>query len=270
MDIAGRKSEQVHMRVACDGIIYSIIPDANGNIYTAGQFTNAAGKFYVAKWNGSDWSEVGTGTGTLNANSNINSLAIDAGGNLYAAGNFRDVSGYQYVAEWNGSSWNELGTGSAALNANDMINVIAFDAAGRLNAAGMFSDANGSYYLAQWLGNSWTELQGTNRIWPVTNYIFSRRLRPLRKCFCRGDFTDPMVTVMLRVFRVRPGRNPACAAKSNYCQRRDPMHAMAEIRRSCFCCTGQYGSGGCSLSRTMDRYDLETGTRYFIRWLCLH
>ena len=39
--------------------IFSIATDNSGNIYAAGTFTNAAGKYYVAKWNGTNWSKLG-------------------------------------------------------------------------------------------------------------------------------------------------------------------------------------------------------------------
>ncbi|MBX2931553.1 MAG: hypothetical protein KF781_06395 [Chitinophagaceae bacterium] len=41
--------------------INSICKDALGNIYTAGNFTNANGKRYVAKFNGTTWGELGGG-----------------------------------------------------------------------------------------------------------------------------------------------------------------------------------------------------------------
>src|SRR6185295_12685799 len=45
--------------VVADSYISSVCSDASGNIYAAGQFTNSSGKKYVAKYNGSSWSELG-------------------------------------------------------------------------------------------------------------------------------------------------------------------------------------------------------------------
>ena len=47
-----------------NGAINCLTKDASGNMYAAGYFTNASGKYYVAKWNGSAWSELG-GTNAL-------------------------------------------------------------------------------------------------------------------------------------------------------------------------------------------------------------
>ena len=65
-----------------------------------GFFTNSGGNYYVAKWNGSAWSELG-GLNALAANGFINSVFSDAAGNIYAGGNFTNSSFNNYVAEYN-------------------------------------------------------------------------------------------------------------------------------------------------------------------------
>ena len=47
--------------------LYQIALDSDGNAYAAGNFSNKDKKHYVAKWNGSSWSELGAGAGALNA-----------------------------------------------------------------------------------------------------------------------------------------------------------------------------------------------------------
>ncbi len=151
--------------------IFNTITDAAGNIYAAGNFTNTAGKLYVAKWNGSSWAELGTGSNALNANNGIQSIITDGTGNIYAAGSFTNTAGKQYVAKWNGTSWAELGTGTNALNANDLILSITADAAGNIYAAGNFTNAAGKCHVAKWNGTSWAELgTGTNAL-NANNYI---------------------------------------------------------------------------------------------------
>lgn len=97
--------------LAANGPIESIHSDAQGNIYAAGWFTNGGiypnGHRYVAKYNGSTWSELG-GTNALAANSYIWSICSDIAGNIYAAGTFWNNSGYAYVAKYNTGNWNEF------------------------------------------------------------------------------------------------------------------------------------------------------------------
>ena len=140
------------------GDISSITIDPTGNIYAAGGFKNENGFRYVAKWNGSTWAELGTGSNALNANGTIFSIFSDTAGNIYAAGNFTNTNGKWYVAKWNGTTWTELGTGANALNANTQINSITSDTAGNMYVAGFFTNINGNYYVAQWNGTTWAEL----------------------------------------------------------------------------------------------------------------
>ncbi len=152
--------------LSANGFIYSLCSDAANNIYAAGNFKNGVGanaKYYVAKWNGSTWSELG-GTGALGAGGAIQSIAVNAAGNLYAGGYFTNASGKYYVAQWNGSAWSELG-GANALAANDNIEKVYVDAAGNVYAAGRFTNAGGQRYVAKWNGTTWSELgTGTNAL----------------------------------------------------------------------------------------------------------
>ena len=71
----------------------------SGTILYAGGYFNAAGGVSahgIAQWNGSSWSALGPGNGTILA------LAV-SGTNLYAGGGG--------IAQWNGSSWAALGSG---------------------------------------------------------------------------------------------------------------------------------------------------------------
>ena len=64
--------------------VYDLYMDKNGNLFAAGAFQNNSGNRYVAKWDGSNWSEVGT----LDINGNIFAITGDASGNLYIGGQF--------------------------------------------------------------------------------------------------------------------------------------------------------------------------------------
>jgi hypothetical protein len=75
-------------------------------IYTsAGGFTNSADEQYVAKWDGSRWTELGAGANGLHANGLIYALATDNAGNVYTAGHFTNSVGKYYVARL---QWHQL------------------------------------------------------------------------------------------------------------------------------------------------------------------
>lgn len=128
--------------------------DASGNLFAGGVFTEICGILtcnssnittnYVAKWNGINWSPLGSGF-----NSDVNALALDAGGGLYAAGAFWLTGGSSVnsIARWNGSVWSPLGSGL-----NDTASALAV---GRryLYVGGFFTTAGGTSapYIAQYL-----------------------------------------------------------------------------------------------------------------------
>ncbi|MFM2226615.1 MAG: hypothetical protein RJA07_2817, partial [Bacteroidota bacterium] len=138
----------------------SITNDAMGNVYVAGYFANSSGNRYVAKWNGTNWSEVG-GLNGLAANDLIWNICSNAAGNIYAAGGFTNSNGKMYVAKWDGTNWNEVG-GLNGLSANNQINAVCYDASGNIYAAGFFTNSNGKMYVAKWNGANWSELGGAN------------------------------------------------------------------------------------------------------------
>ncbi len=137
------------------GPIYSIISDKSGNLYAAGSFLNSnTAARYVARFDGTSWSELGTGLNALNANNIINTLTTDSAGNIYAAGNFTNSSGKYYVAKWNGISWSEMGANTNALNANGRILSISSNSIGNITAVGDFTNGTNNHYVAKWNGNS--------------------------------------------------------------------------------------------------------------------
>ncbi len=137
---------------ATNGTIATLSSDANGNIYTAGWFANSSDNRYVAKYNGSTWSELG-GLNSLLASGGpsryIASIFVDASNNVYTAGNFTNGSGNCYVAKFNGSSWSELG-GTNALSANGRINSVCCDVNGNVYAVGNFVNGSSQNYVARY------------------------------------------------------------------------------------------------------------------------
>ena len=81
--------------------VFALVTDSAGNLYAGGSFTTAGGTSanYVAKWNGTSWSALGTGMNTW-----VTALATDSAGNLYAGGLFTTAGGApaNRVAKWDG------------------------------------------------------------------------------------------------------------------------------------------------------------------------
>ena len=180
--------------------INALLADPSGYIYAAGGFTDSAtyieGHSYVARWNGTTWSELGIGGNALNANNSIYSITQDAAGNIYAAGNFIDINGKQYVAKWNGTRWTELGFDTLGLNATAPIYALTTDAAGNVYAAGAFTDFIFAYnhnYVAKWNGSVWTEVglnntQGLNADSSILALATDRH----GNLYAAGAFTDTL------------------------------------------------------------------------------
>ncbi len=80
--------------------IFSIYIDNKEQLYSTGSFYDKKGKYYVAKWDGNKWNELG-GTNGLVANGYINTITGDSNGNIYAAGYFKNNIGKLYVAKYN-------------------------------------------------------------------------------------------------------------------------------------------------------------------------
>ncbi len=129
--------------------------DGNGaKLYAGGNFSTAGGSSapYVAAWNGTSWSAVGSGPGFL-----VHDLEVfnDGGGpRLCAAGGpYGPGAG---VARWNGTTWTALG-GSFD---NAVMGLQAFN--GSLYAGGYFTDAGGTSasHVARWNGSSWSAVGG--------------------------------------------------------------------------------------------------------------
>lgn len=173
-----------------NGTVFSTAIDAPGNIYAAGGFTNASNNRFVAKWNGTIWTELGSGSSSLNANNTILTLATGAAGNVYAAGGFINTSGYTYVARWNGNTWSELGSGAMALNANEFIYSIVADNAGNVYAAGGFTNASGKNYVAKWDGNTWSELENGANALNANDAIFAITSDNYGNIYAGGYFTN--------------------------------------------------------------------------------
>jgi hypothetical protein len=143
---------------------------SGSDLYAGGNFTNAAGiatADYVARWNGSAWSALGSnGSGDGAFTKFVGVLAV-SGTILYAGGNFTDVAGNpraDRVVRWNGSAWSALGSNGSGDGAiNHQVWALAVSGSD-LYVGGDFADAAGiaaADYIARWNGSAWSAL-GSN------------------------------------------------------------------------------------------------------------
>ncbi len=132
----------------------------NNELYVGGAFTQAGSVSanYIARWNGSSWNSLGTGSNN-GMSSLVWALAV-YNGELYVGGAFHQAGGMTTgsIARWNGSGWNSVtnnGNGIAGFSVNSLA---VYN--GELYAGGMFSlsnDANANN-IAKWDGSSWSIL----------------------------------------------------------------------------------------------------------------
>ena len=135
-----------------NNLLLSMVVDPSGNLFVGGSFTEIGEvqASRIAKWDGSDWSALGSG-----ASNPVDSLAVD-GGMLYAGGGFTTMGGVTVnrVARWDGTTWTALGSGTDG-------QVLALVASGgNLYAGGVFTTAGGVTVnsIAKWDGSAWSAL----------------------------------------------------------------------------------------------------------------
>ncbi len=139
--------------------VNSLVLDSSGNLFAGGDFTSADGVSanYIAKWNGSTWSALGTGIGWGSYHPTVFALACDSFGNIYAGGGFSTAGGVtaNRIAKWDGFAWSALGSGL-----NNWVSALAFDSSGNLYAGGEFTAAGGIAVnrIAKWDGFTWSAL----------------------------------------------------------------------------------------------------------------
>src|SRR5207237_643034 len=102
------------------------------NLFAGGAFTTAGAKTarYIARWNGSAWSAVGSGL-----DDSVYAVAV-SDTNGYVGGYFSVVA--NRIAKWNGSGWSALGSGM-----DGPVYALAISGT-NLYAGGSFSTAGGN------------------------------------------------------------------------------------------------------------------------------
>jgi hypothetical protein len=134
-----------------NGTVEALAWDSDNQLlYVGGWFTNASGvnASRVARWNGTNWSALGTGVSAI-----VRDLVLDGDGNLYVGGDFTYAGGtpVNYVARWDGTSWSALGSGVSA-----GVDGVALGANGDLYVGGYFTTASGTSAsrIARWDGST--------------------------------------------------------------------------------------------------------------------
>jgi hypothetical protein len=171
--------------------VLGLAVDANGDLLAVGHFTTAGGvpAAYVARWNGTTWSAIGTGPGsgvtaittlgggglavTTNAgvsrwdgtawtslgpnNGQLLAIAELPNGDLVVGGNFLtmgSVSAHD-IARWDGTTWTDLGGGIPG-NTSGQVNGLLVESSGDLIVVGDFYSATGPRSVARWNGTTWS------------------------------------------------------------------------------------------------------------------
>jgi len=140
---------------------FSVWDDGTGEaLYAAGSFSTAGGMTAsnVAKWDGANWSALGT-----NTFNNFATVVSNYDGKLYVGGGFSALSGVPStaaIAVWDGSSWSDVGGGITSAIPS-VWSMAEYD--GKLIVGGNYTEAGGvaeTPYVAAWDGTEWTSVGG--------------------------------------------------------------------------------------------------------------
>jgi len=132
----------------------------NGADLYAGGFFRSVGRVeanYIARWDGTNWSPLGSGVrGSNDFSTTVVSAIAVSGSNVYVGGNFTNAGGVSAnnVAKWDGSGWSALGSGL-----NGPASAIALSGSD-VYVGGSFTSAGGgsANHIAKWDGSSWSAL----------------------------------------------------------------------------------------------------------------
>lgn len=170
--------------------IQSIAIDQEENMYAAGKFKNTSDEYIVAKWDGTNWLELGSGNNSLKAKNEIHCIVPDKEGNIYAAGSFTNRLGKYSVAKWDGISWTEVG-GDNSLNPRGSIYAMTIDDHGNLFAAGGVSTDTSYYgYVAKWDGSNWAMITGSAKPFSLNGAVYSLVTDKKGIVYAAGDFKN--------------------------------------------------------------------------------
>lgn len=161
-EVEGSLGEGINGRVDC----MHVHTDGSGTaLYVGGQFDRAGGvsASNIARWDGSEWSRLGGGTGA-GVDSAVFALeSYDDGGGtvLYVGGAFTSATGVasaRYLARWDGSAWSAAGSGAdGSIRA---LRTIEVDGQRNLYIGGSFQTIGGvpAARIARFDGTDWRQI----------------------------------------------------------------------------------------------------------------
>lgn len=130
------------------GIFLPLVQELTSNstyLYATGDFTTAGGTAanYIAQWDGTTWSALGSGTGF-----SMSEGLYLSNGILYVGGTFTTAGGSSAnrIAQWNGTTWSAMAAGM-----NNRVDAIT-TYNNYVYAGGLFTtaDGNAATYIAKW------------------------------------------------------------------------------------------------------------------------
>jgi len=149
-----------------DGVVNDMVVWDDGSgpaLYASGFFPTAGNvnAISVAKWDGLQWSRLGSGLTRAGGPTRVPGLAVyddGSGEALYATGGFDDAGGTpaRGVAKWDGSTWSAVGVG---ITGQGFKMTTYDDGHGEhLYLGGSFTIGSTMVNLARWDGTSWRSI----------------------------------------------------------------------------------------------------------------
>jgi trimeric autotransporter adhesin len=182
--------------VDSDVFTLAVFDDGSGPALHVGGFfahTGSTVAHDVAKWDGAQWSSVGSPlTGFNNTVRALSVFDEGSGPRLFAGGDFTAAGGLPAtrIARWDGTAWSELGPSGVGISGTVHALASFDDGSGSaLYAAGSFASAGGvsASCIARWNGTTWSQVGGglNLRVWTLT--VFDDGSGPA--LYAGGEFT---------------------------------------------------------------------------------
>jgi trimeric autotransporter adhesin len=161
--------------------VYALVTMPNGDLIAAGDMRRSWNNFLtppdlgnIARWNGTAWVPLGTGTNGL-----VRTLLVAANGDLIAAGDFTNAGGVAVnrIARWNGNAWSAL----PGATFNGSVLSLAQLSTGEFVVGGSFTTPFTN--LARTFGSGWSGLGQPN------GRVNALLVRPDGTLVAGGNFT---------------------------------------------------------------------------------